>query len=650
MNAIETQGEAIHFYRADVEAAKQQAAAIIGARIDAMKAGDVYAIAKKFLPTMVRMKPTMSKAKNKAAMTDPKINLEAAAAEIGATLPAEVKRALQADMDGRLVDAVQDDGVTKPQVQAQVQQSQPPATGDIAAPYTLPAGSIADDWRDDQQRYPEHPNYTPTPRQQRLILEVKKSLESGAFYASDVYAMVAKALGVSEEVLASNRTGVQRGDFGYDVYLARKFVEAQAQEAELQKIRAELKNLQTGDKLGTLIFSDGKQTRAVEVVRITQEGRCATFKGKRGAKTYEIEAAVHAVKWAIERAYKNGKRKDSYEEFIAGLNACVEMPEPTAPLEAHPEESPGANASQNGGGVGDAARSILEFIKARKVAEAHKEFARHIQILEMDCKGVRLQLSAPEFADAVSFATCRQEIDQQITSLLVSEKQEANRIAGRVAGNLTAIDSVPEYAQLFGDRQELAHMESGALEAEMERRVVEFLNSTPPNKIIDTPALPVAEVQAMPPASPAFVALMESARIARHLAREAIAKAKENSKPAPPKAEPVAPEQPKNIRFMRHYVTDGTHKAKCDYSANTLIDGRNVVTIYATTYRRDLRPIFGDATRNDTGTMTDYFCKDSVNIVEGDPLYPAALERVRINEAKRQQRREKREAKNGSRH
>ena len=90
--------------RADVEAAQQQAAAIIGERIDAMSAGDVNKIAKKFLPTM-GIKPTMSKANNKAAMTDTKINLEAAAAEVGATLPAEVTRALQADMEGRVVDA-----------------------------------------------------------------------------------------------------------------------------------------------------------------------------------------------------------------------------------------------------------------------------------------------------------------------------------------------------------------------------------------------------------------------------------------------------------------------------------------------------------------------------------------------------------------
>ena len=124
--------------RADVEAAQQQAAASIGARIDAMSAGDVNKIAKKFLPTM-GMKPTMSKANNKAAMTDAKINLMAAAAEVGAVLPAEVTRALQADMEGRVVDVAQDDGITKPAAQSkQAQEATKPeasaATDFIPAP------------------------------------------------------------------------------------------------------------------------------------------------------------------------------------------------------------------------------------------------------------------------------------------------------------------------------------------------------------------------------------------------------------------------------------------------------------------------------------------------------------------------------------
>ena len=92
--------------RADVASAQQQAANLIGAAIDSMPAGEVNRIAKKFLPTM-GLTPTASKARNKAAMTDPKVNLQAAAGELGVTLPAEVKRALDADTEGRVADGAQ---------------------------------------------------------------------------------------------------------------------------------------------------------------------------------------------------------------------------------------------------------------------------------------------------------------------------------------------------------------------------------------------------------------------------------------------------------------------------------------------------------------------------------------------------------------
>ena len=88
--------------RADVTAAQQQAAAIITERIDAMTAGEVNTIARRFLPTM-GVRPTVSKERNKAAVVDfTKVNPMAAADEFGATLPADVRRALQADMEGRV--------------------------------------------------------------------------------------------------------------------------------------------------------------------------------------------------------------------------------------------------------------------------------------------------------------------------------------------------------------------------------------------------------------------------------------------------------------------------------------------------------------------------------------------------------------------
>ena len=106
-----TATEAQPITRADVTAAQQQAATLIGERIDAMTAGEVNTIARRFLPTM-GVKPTVSKERNKAAVTDfTKVNPMAAADEFGVTLPADVRRALDAEMQGKVSDAGQDDGV-----------------------------------------------------------------------------------------------------------------------------------------------------------------------------------------------------------------------------------------------------------------------------------------------------------------------------------------------------------------------------------------------------------------------------------------------------------------------------------------------------------------------------------------------------------
>ena len=87
--------------RADVDAAQQQAATAITERIDAMSAQDAQKIAARFLPTMGVNVPA-GKARIKTAMTDPKVNLQAAADEVGVVLADDVKRALQADGEGRV--------------------------------------------------------------------------------------------------------------------------------------------------------------------------------------------------------------------------------------------------------------------------------------------------------------------------------------------------------------------------------------------------------------------------------------------------------------------------------------------------------------------------------------------------------------------
>ncbi len=186
--------------------------------------------------------------------------------------------------------------------------------------YTLPDGDINHEWRDAKGRETQHPDFEPTARQQILMDAVGKVLDAGAFYSDDVTAKVAEMLGVSKDVLASNRTGVQGGDFGYDVYLASRALETKRATKNSEKIAREL-NLSVGDSIGTLMFLDFKVTTGVTITSKNDTGLIYRITGKRGAAVLNAEVGVDNLKGAIERAHERGKRKDSYADFIASRKA-----------------------------------------------------------------------------------------------------------------------------------------------------------------------------------------------------------------------------------------------------------------------------------------------------------------------------------------
>lgn len=88
----------------------------------------------------------------------------------------------------------------------------------------------------------------------------------------------------------------------------------------------------------------------------------------------------------------------------------------------------------------------------------------------------------------------------------------------------------------------------------------------------------------------------------------------------------------KTIKFLKHCVTDGTTRARVDYSNGVLIDGSKPVTLYARDYGHALGQIFAGLYQNDSDLMTDYFDKGHVRIPVGHPLYAAALARCEQNE------------------
>ncbi len=82
------------------------------------------------------------------------------------------------------------------------------------------------------------------------------------------------------------------------------------------------------------------------------------------------------------------------------------------------------------------------------------------------------------------------------------------------------------------------------------------------------------------------------------------------------------------VRFLKHFVTNGTTKARVHYAVDNRIDGRKCVTLYAKDYDRALGAIFTNDYKNDTDMMTDYFDKGKAVIFESHPYYAAARERA----------------------
>lgn len=81
------------------------------------------------------------------------------------------------------------------------------------------------------------------------------------------------------------------------------------------------------------------------------------------------------------------------------------------------------------------------------------------------------------------------------------------------------------------------------------------------------------------------------------------------------------------IKFMKHYVTDGSNKVRVYYSHFTMTTtGQECVTLYAKSYSDNLGVIFENV-ENDTDYVTDYFDKDKVRFIKGHPLYEDALAR-----------------------
>lgn len=109
--------------------------------------------------------------------------------------------------------------------------------------------------------------------------------------------------------------------------------------------------------------------------------------------------------------------------------------------------------------------------RTEKVVAARQAFDKHVDACQLDIKGVRLIVPMPDFGGAIKGLSSLASIDDKLTAALIAGKAEANTLAGRIINNLKTLDSVPQYAHLFADRQELAYKDGETLELLMQKRV-----------------------------------------------------------------------------------------------------------------------------------------------------------------------------------
>lgn len=145
--------------------------------------------------------------------------------------------------------------------------------------------------------------YAPLPYQAKLIASVQNALAKGKFYNTEVDAFVKDELGayIPEEAWQRNITGVQGGDVGYEIYHARKYVEAQQEYAAQAQAMAD-HGWQVGDKFSKLRTNDGRTYTGCEITSISEDGRHIVLASRRGGQSYDLTTEILSLAHMVERA------------------------------------------------------------------------------------------------------------------------------------------------------------------------------------------------------------------------------------------------------------------------------------------------------------------------------------------------------------
>lgn len=115
--------------------------------------------------------------------------------------------------------------------------------------------------------------------------------------------------------------------------------------------------------------------------------------------------------------------------------------------------------------------------KLEKITAAKQAFAAHVSKLQADVPGIVLRVEQPDFAGAIKGLSSLSSIDNKLSATLVETNNTASITAGRVRDNLDMLNSIPDYAFLFADKQELVYKEKETLEMIVEKRVADHKQS-----------------------------------------------------------------------------------------------------------------------------------------------------------------------------
>jgi len=178
-----------------------------------------------------------------------------------------------------------------------------------------------------------------TERESVLVDAVSQALDEGIIYNKDLNKRVAEILNIPQSVLDVNTRNTENGDFGYDVFNARKKVEANNRDNGNNKARERLKSrLSVGRNIGTIVIDNGKTLRRATIE--SMDGKSVKIAGTTGSKRLMYGVNYSTLEDAIKRAEDEGKR-----EKFAPLEVATAVTESEATPESKLAEKYGFNDS-----------------------------------------------------------------------------------------------------------------------------------------------------------------------------------------------------------------------------------------------------------------------------------------------------------------